>query len=375
MRKIITIVLGIILIAAGIFIARTLANNERQQRPQQGKVVPTVFIDTVRNTDVPVEVIESGRLIAKNRIELFSEVQGVMEPNAKEFKPGVRYNKGEILVRIRDEDFYANLQGQKSNLQNLITSILPDLRLDFPDAYTKWDDYIRNFDMDKPVQPLPETTSEKEKFFITGRNIYTTYYNTKNSEIIWRKYNLIAPFSGILTEAVVTPGTLIRQGQKLGEFIDPTIYELEVAISKTFMPNLSVGHSVIIRDTETSGKEWNGKIVRINGKVDPSTQTVQVFIQLTGRDLREGMYLEAVINGQKEKNAYELNRSLVVDQTKLYVVRDNILDLVTIDPVYTTQRTIIVRGLNDGDQVLTKAIPGAYAGMEVKILTDNTGRK
>jgi len=367
MRKIITIVLGIILIAAGIFIARFLANSEQQQRPQQGKIVTTVFIDTVKNTDVPIEVIESGRLIAKNRIELFSEVQGVMEPNAKEFKPGVKYKKGEILVRIRDEDFYANLQAQKSNLQNLITSILPDLRLDFPEAYEKWDDYVRNFDMNQSVPPLPETTSEKEKFFITGRNIYTTYYNTKNSEIIWGKYNLKAPFSGILTDAVVTPGTLVRQGQKLGEFIDPMVYELGVAISKTFMSNLSVGQSVIIRDTESSSGEWNGKIVRINGKVDPTTQTVQVFIQLTGSDLREGMYLEAVINGQKERNAYEVNRSLVVDQRKLYVVRDNILDLVTVDPVYTTQKTVIVRGLNDGDQILTRAVPGAYDGMEVKI--------
>ena len=232
-RKIISIIAGILLIVAGFFIAKSLANTDKGQRPQPEKVTPTVFIEKVINTDVPVEIIESGRLVAKNRIELFSEVQGVMEQTGKEFKPGSNYKRGEIMVRIRDDDFYANLQAQKSTLQNLITSILPDLRLDFPDAYKKWDEYVRNFDMNKSVLPLPETTSEKEKFFVTGRNIYTTYYNTKNSEIIWQKYNLMAPFSGILTDAFVTPGSLVRPGQRLGVFIDPSVYELEVAVSKS----------------------------------------------------------------------------------------------------------------------------------------------
>ena len=50
-----------------------------------------------------------------------------------------------------------------------------------------------------------------------------------------------APFSGILTEALVTEGTLIRNGQKLGEFIDPSDYEMEVNISKSYANLLKVG--------------------------------------------------------------------------------------------------------------------------------------
>ncbi len=367
LRKIISIIAGIILIGVGLFIAKTLASNEKGQRPQQEKVAPTVFVELVRNSDVPIEIVESGRLVAKNRIELFAEVQGIMEQTPKEFKPGALYRKGEVMVRIRDDDFYANLQAQKSTLQNLITSILPDLRLDFPEAYEKWDDYIRNFDMDKPVPQLPEPSSEKEKFFVTGRNIYTTYYNTKNSEIIWQKYNLNAPFSGVLTDAFVTPGSLVRPGQRLGVFIDPSIYELELAISKSAIPSLSVGHEVKVRETESNEWPWKGRIIRINGKVDPTTQTVQVFIQLEGDGLREGMYLEAMINGQKEEHAYEINRNLLVDQTKVYVIRNDKLDLIQVNPVYTTQKTVIIKGLQDNEKLIAKPVPGAYAGMEVVI--------
>ncbi len=46
------------------------------------------------------------------------------------------------------------------------------------------------------------------------------------------KYTIKAPFKGILTEALVTEGTLIRNNQKLGEYIDPSLYEMEVSLGK-----------------------------------------------------------------------------------------------------------------------------------------------
>jgi membrane fusion protein, multidrug efflux system len=367
MRKYVTIVIGIVLVAAAAYIAYDLANMKRAPRPKQEKVLATVFTETVKNVTVPIVVTESGRLTAKNRIELFAEVQGVMEPTHMEFKPGAAFRKGELLVSIRNDDFYANLQAQKSNLQNLITSVLPDLRLDYPEAYPKWDAYIRNFDMNKSVAKLPEPTSDKEKFFITGRNIYTSYYNTKNMEIVLSKYNLKAPFNGILTEALVTPGSLIRPGQRLGEFIDPSVYEMEVSVNQSVLSSLNVGKKVVVRDPENVKKQWNGRIIRINGKVDETTQTVKIYIELRGKDLQEGLYLEAVINGNAIEDAVEIARSLLVDESKVYLVQDSALFLVKIEPVFFNQKTVVVKGLQDGQVLISKPVPGAYAGMQVKL--------
>lgn len=367
MRKSITIIVGIILVAISGYVAYDLSNREKKRRPKQEKAAPTVFIESVKNGSTPVSVLESGRLMAKNRIEVYSEVQGVMQPTRREFKPGATYRKGETVVSIRNDDFYANLQAQKSNLQNLITSILPDLRLDYPEAYPKWDEYIRNFDMDKSIAPLPEPSTDKEKFFVTGRNIYTTYYNTKNMEITLSKYNLRAPYYGVLTETLVTPGSLVRPGQKLGEFIDPTVYEMEVSVNKTILPSLKVGQSVVVRDTENNTLQWKGKILRINGKVDRATQTVMVFIELRSADLREGMYLEAIMKGEEIENSIEISRSLLVDESKVYSVEKSALKLVDVKPVFFNEKTVIVQGLENDQQIITKAVPGAYDGMEVKI--------
>jgi len=355
------------LVAAAAYIARDLANMKKGERPKKEMVLPTVFTETVKNSTVPINVLESGRLTAKNRIELFAEVQGVMEPTKREFKPGASYQKGDLIVSIRKDDFYANLQAQKSNLQNLITSILPDLRLDYPEAYKKWDEYLRNFDMNNSVEKLPEPTTDKEKFFITGRNIYTTYYNTKNMEIILGKYSLRAPFNGILTDVLVTPGSLIRPGQKLGEFIDPSVYEMEVAVNKSILSSLKVGEKVVVRDPENNQNQWNGSIIRINGKVDITTQTVKIFIELHGKDLKEGMYLEAIMNGSPIDGSIEIARSLLVDETKVYIVQDGILQLVKVEPVFFNQKTVVIKGLQDGQVIISKIVPGSYSGMEVKI--------
>ena len=367
MRRYLTIIFSIALVAGGIYFSGKIMNREKPQRPQKEKAVQMVFTEEVVNAEIPVIISESGRLVSKNRMAIYAEVQGVMESVYKDFKPGSIYKKGEIMVKITSTDFNANLQAQKSVLQNLITSIMPDLRLDYPEAYPKWDQYLRQFDVQKALKPLPETGSDKEKFFITGKNIYTTYYNTKNLEIVLLKYTLRAPFDGILTEALVNPGTVVRPGQKLGEFIDLGVFELEVAVSNIVLPALVIGEKVEVQDPQDADKSWMGTISRINGRVNSTTQTVQVFIELAAKDLREGMYLNAKMVGKPIKEAFEVSRTLIFNENKLYAVQDSALQIVEVELVHKFDRSVIVKGLENGMQILTKPVPGAFGGMQVVI--------
>ena len=370
MRKLISIALAVLLLIGSILLAKYLIDSKNKPKPVAEKIVKTVFTQTVSNKLIPIIITANGNLLAKNKIELYAEVQGILVNTSKEFKAGTTYSKGETLISINSDEFYANLQAQKSTLFNALTAIMPDIRLDFPDKYDKWKSYLQNFDLNKPVQKLPETTSEKEKFFISGRGIYTTYYNVKNSEVKLNKYTLRAPFSGILTESLVNQGTLIRPGQKLGEFIDPSIYEMSVSVKSEFRDLLQVGKNVELFNLEKT-KTWKGKVIRINGKVDTSTQTIKAVIEVSGVDLKEGQYLEVALSAKSEENAFEVSRNLFVDKTKLYVVKDSILDLVTIIPVFENQQTVVVRGLENGTQILAKPVPGAHKGMLVKIFKEN----
>lgn len=366
MRKIILSVLGILLIVGGFFAASAIVANKKSFKPRAKKVVKTVFAEVVKNGTVPIVVPANGNLIAKNRVELYAEVQGVFKKGSQLFKTGERYRKGETIIRIDALEYAASVQSAKSNLYNQLTSIMPDLRLDYPNIFAKWEAYLNGFDMAKPTPPLPEMVDEKEKFFISGRGILTSFYNVKNLEQRLSKYRITAPFNGVLTEALVTEGTLVRSGQKLGEFINTDVYELEVAVSKKFSDLLKVGENVELSALDDS-KTYVGKVARINGRVDQASQTIKAFIEVRNSSLREGMYLEAKLDAKQENDAIEVDRNLLLEGDKIFVVKDTILDLIDVKPVYFSDKSVVLKEVPDGTVIMSKPLLGAYTGMAVKV--------
>ncbi|PHR73694.1 MAG: efflux transporter periplasmic adaptor subunit [Lutibacter sp.] len=369
MRKLISILFGLVLIAGAIFITKKNIDNKKKPKIQVVKIVKIVFTDVVENKEVPIVITTSGTLIAKNKIELFAEVQGVLRSSSKEFKSGTSYRKGEAILRINNDEFFANLQSQKSSFSNNIIAIMPDIRLDYPSEFDKWNVYLKSIDVNKSIPQLPIFNSDKEKYFISGRGINTAYYNVKNLEVKLNKYNLYAPFDGVVTEALVTQGTLVRVGQKLGELINPSVYEMEVSINSEFANLLKKGNVVELHNLEKT-KKYSGKVIRINGRVDVNSQTIKAYIQVAHEDLKEGMYLEADLVAKSEKNAFEISRKLLIENKQIFVVNDTILNLIDVNPVYFSADKVIIKDLKDGTLIVSKPVVGGYDGMAVKVFKE-----
>ena len=369
-RKIILAILGILLLFGAFTVAKRTIANKKEWKPRKEKKIETgAFVNIVKNASTPITITTSGNLMSKNRVELYTEVQGIFNSSSRAFKPGTWYKKGETLLALDQKEEVINLKAQKSSFYNQLVLLIPDLRLDYPDAIGKWDEYVRNFDVNQPLAKLPEPESEKEKLFLSGRNIYTPYYNVQNLETQLQNYVVKAPFSGVLTQALVNPGALIRPGQKLGEFIDQSVYELEVAVNTAYGELLGVGKKVQLHNIAKT-KNWIGKVIRVNSLVDPASQTIPTFIQVRGEGLKEGMYLEADITAKEEQNTYEINRKLLVEDNQVFIVKDTVLALVQVEPIYFKESTAVVKGLSDGMKILAKPIPSAYVGMKVKIFSD-----
>ncbi|WP_165748173.1 efflux RND transporter periplasmic adaptor subunit [Cellulophaga sp. Z1A5H] len=373
MRKIVLSIIGIVLIALSVFAAITLINNKNEKKPKPEKVIKTVFASKVINGTIPIVISAHGNVVAKRRVELYAEVQGVFKKGSKLFKTGESYNRGEAIIRIDAAEYSATVQSAKSNLYNLLTSIMPDLRLDYPEIYSKWQAYLSAFDMNKTIAVLPEMTTDKEKYFITGRGILTSYYDVKTLEQRLAKYRISAPFNGILTEALVNEGTLVRTGQKLGEFINTDVYELEVSIPKTYSDLLQIGETVHLINLDKTN-EYSGIVTRINGNVDQASQTIKAFIEIKNKGLKEGMYLEAKLNAKKEENAIEVARGLLLENDQIFVIHDSVLDVIDVTPIYFSDKTVVLKNVPDGETIVSKPVVGAYAGMLVKKLMDNKAK-
>ena len=136
------------------------------------------------------------------------------------------------------------------------------------------------------------------------------------------------------------------------------------------MDLLQKGNMVEVSSRDTN-QSWKGKIARVNGRVDQTSQTVKAYIQVEGKDLKEGIYLEAHLVAKAENDAYEMPRKLLVNNESVYVLHYSIIDLVKVNPVYFNDKTVIVKGLEDGTSVLSRSVPGAYPGMKVSVFDGN----
>lgn len=362
----ITIVAGILVIVGSVFLMNFLTSQkekpEREKNQKQRRAVSTLNVD---NSTVQASVPITGRLQAEERVELYAEVSGTFQKGKKPFKEGIRYRKGETLIRIDDEEARMNLVAQRSNLLNQITKVMPDLKIDYPDSYKKWQDYLDRFDVKGSLPPIPEPANEQVEYFITSRNIYNQYYNIKSQETRLSKYTIEAPFTGVLTKASIDPGTLVRNGQKLGEFIKTGAFELEAAVSEDELPLVSIDDSVYLQ-ADNMRKGWYGRVIRINDKIDPGTQTAKVFVLVEGKSLKEGQYLEGQIESERVAESIQIPRKLIHSDSLVWTVEDSALQQQPIEVVQQAKRTAIIKGLANGAKLLNEPVTNAYEGMPVK---------
>ena len=125
MRKAVISLSGILILALGFWGFKALSNTKKAPRRDVDRFVNSIYTAIVHNGDVPISIATSGSIVARDRMVLFSEVQGVFMPSSKPYKVGVRYSGGESMIKINDEEFRASVVAQRSLFVNLITAILP----------------------------------------------------------------------------------------------------------------------------------------------------------------------------------------------------------------------------------------------------------
>ena len=96
-RKIILSLLGVVLIVGAIFGAKAIIDSKEQPKPNIQKTVKTVFVDTVKNSSIAIKIPANGNLVAKDRVELYAEVQGVFRYSSQDFKAVLGINEKTVF--------------------------------------------------------------------------------------------------------------------------------------------------------------------------------------------------------------------------------------------------------------------------------------
>lgn len=266
----------------------------------------------------------SGRISTSQKVDISAEVQGLLIQSGKTIKPGVSFRRGEILYSIRNSDARLALQARKSSYLNLLANALPDLKLDYSNNYENWKNFYESIEVDKVLPEMPQTKSQKEKTFISLKNIFTEYFNIKADEERLFKYAIVAPFDGSITEVFVEPGSVVNPGTRIATIIRTGDLEVEIPVDARNITNIKVGMPVML--TATSGNStYEGKVIRMGEFVNATTQSVPVYVSINKKKedvLFNGMYLNAEINCGSMEGTVKIPRRALPDENHYYVLKE-----------------------------------------------------
>ncbi len=214
-NNILKALLGLGIIVVGVFGMQYMFSlKEDPPKKTPDKRIKAVETRRINNGDLATTLDVQGRLQAYNKIELYSEVGGVVEESSRPLKEGTYFPEGEVILRINAEEARLNLLAQKATLLNSIAQLMPDLKIDYPSSFAGWEAYLNAFDVEAPLPALPTAVDQREKLFVAGRNLYTQYYTIKSLEDRLSKYVILAPFSGYSRPWPSTAGPSCGPGRR-----------------------------------------------------------------------------------------------------------------------------------------------------------------
>ena len=372
LQKVLRLLAGVLILFVGFFMMQSLIGMkqspsvtlpETMARP----VRTTVVINTQVTPKVPVE----GRVQAWNRIDLFAEVNGVLSLMGEDFREGKSFKEGEVILNLDDSESRSNLKSARSVYLQLVTGMLASIQVDFPERIEIWEQYVESIDVTKALPSLPTPESKREEYFIVNRGVQASFYSIKASEERVSKFTVRAPFDGFVAQALVKPGALVRAGQPLGLFVGKDVYEIQTAVHSRYLATIKTGDKVIFHD-ENDLVVAEGKVDRIAGNVNASTQSATVFCKVRASEnrqdqMRDGRYLSGFIESSEIENAFEIQRNLIDGEEKVFVVNSNELEKMSVVQEFRSIETAIVSGMPNGTLILSDPVTGAYLGMPVSV--------
>ena len=387
MRKIFQYFIGsriapILIILIGSFFAFIISVSS--PKPQKGIELPKptpVFYEVITKKDISLKILTNGEVKPLNEINLISQVSGQIVEAADEFVDGGIIKAGSPLVWIDDRDYklaVISAESRVAQASKFLEREIAESEL----AKNDWEELglgeassltlrIPQLREAEAAEKAALADLEKAKL-----NLERTIVKLPFQGIIRQKKTGVGQFVGtgsILATAFSTEEVLIAlplTDTELSYLGLPLAYEEERPFS---------GPKVNFYSLVSNKKsEWEGRIVRTAGSIDPLTRLVYVYAEVINPyqqspPLAIGMFVDAVIEGKTIKNGFLVPNSAINNNSNIYVINTNDnLEIRKIEVLGTENDYVIIKGeISEGERVVVSPLNNAKEGMALKpILLD-----
>lgn len=292
----------------------------------------------------------AGSLLANEEVDIVSKVPGKV--TGVFFKEGSRVRKGDLLVKIYDEDLQAQLR--RSEIQEKLLA--------------------EKLERQRVLLEKDAVSRESFDQLQTDYNVILADMNLLRVRIA--ETEVRAPFDGVIGFRYVSEGTYVQPSVKIAHLIDPSTLKLQFAISEKYISENLMGKRIAF-ETEGYKEEFFATVYAIDYRIDETTRTIGLRARYNNRDGRlvPGMFASLTLITDEKQNAIQVPTESIVpemNEKKIWVVNNGRASLV---PVVTGTRTAtmieVLSGLSAGDTVLTTGLMQLRDNMPVRVnITD-----
>lgn len=342
---------------------------------------PSVFYTVAEEQSVTLDVTAQGEVRPRTDISLTAQVSGRVVSTSDNFVNGGAFDKGDILIKIEDADYRAAAAGARARLAQAEQA----LRMEEAEAELA----RRDFELLGADEEPSDLTLRKPQLAQARANFEAAQAEVAAAELDLERTNIRAPFEGRVRERIAGVGQFVSPGAQLGRIFSTDIAEIRLALTDSDLAKLGLPFAFVetqdnpgpkVRMTAfiaTENHEWEGRIARTEGAIDPATRQVFAIAVVDdpygegaaedGTPLAMGLFVDAVIEGKPYANAIVLPRSALYGRNTVYVIADDdTLEERTVNIVSAERDTItIASGVEPGDRIVTSPLRGAGDGDKV----------
>lgn len=183
---------------------------------------------------------------------------------------------------------------------------------------------------------------------------------------------LRAPFDGVVGIPKVEVGDRVSQTTEIITIDDRSTLLVEVEIAERFIARISIGMPLSARTPSLPDRRINGRIVKIDSRVDPVSRTVLVRAAFDNPDdnLRPGMsmFVYLPLTGPEYPSVPELSLQWSNGQSYVWRIKDGVSERVPVTLKRRLNDKVLVEGeIAPGDVVVVEGVQRLRNGRSVEI--------
>jgi membrane fusion protein, multidrug efflux system len=194
------------------------------------------------------------------------------------------------------------------------------------------------------------------------------------AEKAYRSTTVTAPFSGVVSERPVSAGDVVQPGSALFTVVDPSSMRLEASVPAEQLASIRIGVPVDFTVSGYPGRQFVGRITRINPTADPTTRQVRIYVSIpnAGRALVGGLFATGRLSTATKMGLVVPASAVDVRGSAPFVmrVRQGKVEKIQIQTGLTdksSESIEVLSGLQAGDTLLLGAAQGITPGTPVRV--------